>query len=259
MGHLVDIHCACGRVLHVRSADAGRRIRCIACGQELVVPPIQHPSRRRAIVAGAVSLALIASGITLIAVSESRPAPSPLPEPPASVATVAPRLARQIALAPLVPRDLADSVGRGWISCTDLRRAGLVTRPRSGYELGRGQHADANELVVKNSSGRDAVVRIRRPSMRSVVRTAFVRTETVSTISRIPDGTYEVLFMFGEDWVPRLGRFCTGPSYSRFDDLFEFDPAYDRYVSWEVTLHPVVGGTAETSPVDPAAFEDIPQ
>jgi hypothetical protein len=95
--------------------------------------------------------------------------------------------------------------------------------------------------------------------MRSVVRTAFVRTETVSTISRIPDGTYEVLFMFGEDWVPRLGRFCTGPSYSRFDDLFEFDPAYDRYVSWEVTLHPVVGGTAETSPVDPAAFEDIPQ
>jgi hypothetical protein len=198
-------------------------------------------------------------GIALLAQAESSPSQLSQTAGVSTASAGAGRVARTLANAPLKPRTLADSLNRGRVSCADLRGIGQATRPTTGHAFRGGRYADANELVVQNQSGRDAIVRIRNAGLGQVVRTVYVRTGTTGTIQQIPDGTYEVIFMFGEDWIPKLGRFCAKQDFSRFDDLFDYHPRVNRYNVWDVTLHSVVGGTAETSPVDPAAFAGISQ
>ncbi|MDH7475831.1 MAG: hypothetical protein QHJ74_17870, partial [Anaerolineae bacterium] len=70
----------------------------------------------------------------------------------------------------------------------------------------------------------------------------------------IPDGGYKLFFALGEDWDDATGRFTRRVRYSVFEDTFSYVTTLTTATIWQVTLHPVVGGTAATEEVDPGEF-----
>jgi hypothetical protein len=56
-------------------------------------------------------------------------------------------------------------------------------------------------------------------------------------------------------------RFTKDPFFQRFEDMFTFTTiptsTGQQYSIWKVTLHPVVGGTAEMEPLSPEQFPDL--
>lgn len=110
-------------------------------------------------------------------------------------------------------------------------------------------------LIVKNGTTSDAVIKLVRSTDEGVVRSVYVVRQSDWTIRNIGPGTYRLWFAMGNDWDPVVRRFQRNPRYWQFDDAFEFSVDDDgSYTYWEVTLHPVADGTAETSSLDPGRF-----
>ena len=88
--------------------------------------------------------------------------------------------------------------------------------------------------------------------------TVYIKANSNYTITDISDGIYWLVFAQGLDWNSTTQKFRRNVQYSAFDKTFDFtttkDYQYFYYSEFEVTLHPVIGGTAETSSVDPEQF-----
>lgn len=107
-------------------------------------------------------------------------------------------------------------------------------------------------LTIENGLGRDAVALL--VEGKRTVASVYVRRESQAEIRGIPDGTYRLFFTIGNDWDAKLDRFTRMCEFKRFDDEFVFESAGYTITSWSVTLHPVVGGGAASSEVDPDEF-----
>ena len=112
------------------------------------------------------------------------------------------------------------------------------------------------KLHIKNGTTLDAVAKLIRGG--TSVLTVYIKANSNYTIPGISDGIYWLAFAQGLDWDSTTQKFRRNVQYSAFDETFDFttteDYQYIYYPEFEVTLHPVVGGTAETSPVDPEQF-----
>ena len=73
-------------------------------------------------------------------------------------------------------------------------------------------------------------------------------------MKNISDNTYWLLFAQGVGWDPATHSFDHYVGSQKFDDTFEFETTYTHYSTWEVTLNPVIGGTATTGNVDNDKF-----
>ncbi|MDD3427556.1 MAG: zinc ribbon domain-containing protein [Caldisericia bacterium] len=127
---------------------------------------------------------------------------------------------------------------------------GTIIKKNTAYLYGEGK------LCIDNGTGQDTVAKLVRGG--SSIFTVYIKANSKYTISGISDGTYFLLFAHGADWDSENQVFRRNFSTSRFDELFDFitteDYQYVYYSEFEVTLHPVAGGTAETSSVDLAQF-----
>jgi len=112
-------------------------------------------------------------------------------------------------------------------------------------------------LEVKNGTNLDAVAKLIRGG--SSVLTVYIKANSVYMIADISDGVYWLAFAQGLNWNSTTKKFQRNTQYSVFDETFDFitteDSRYYHYTAFEVTLNPVVGGTAETSSVDPTQFD----
>lgn len=172
--------------------------------------------------------------------SSSSSATAPLPAPAASASTVDANATARAALENAVaqkttPHSLSN---------------GTVIQRDTSYLYGNG------ELEITNGTDEDAVAKLIRDG--KSILTVYVGSRKSYTMTSISDGTYWLAFAQGIDWDTMSERFKTSVSYSAFDETFDFATTEDDYSYYyprfEVTLHPVVGGTAETSNVDPALF-----
>lgn len=127
---------------------------------------------------------------------------------------------------------------------------GKVLKKSSVYFQGYG------ELQIKNGTGLDAIAKLIRGG--TSVFTVYIKANSNYTISNISDGVYWLAFAQGVDWDSVTQKFKRNTLYSAFDDTFDFttteDSQHYHYTTFEVTLNPVVGGTAQTSSVDPTQF-----
>jgi len=127
---------------------------------------------------------------------------------------------------------------------------GTVLKKNSTYFYGNG------ELRIKNGSNLDTIAKLIRGG--TSVFTVYIKANSNYTITGISDGVYWLAFAQGRDWDSVNQGFRRDIQYSSFDETFDFtttsDYSYEYYTINEVTLHPVVGGTAGTSSVDPAQF-----
>jgi len=118
------------------------------------------------------------------------------------------------------------------------------------------------ELQIKNGTSLDAIAKLVNTNINKSVFTVYIKANTTYTINKVKDGNYKLFFNLGNDWDTEIKAFTVNSSYKVFEDLFDFTTReYEegnyintRYSTFEVTLNPVIGGTAETENVNVAEF-----
>lgn len=118
------------------------------------------------------------------------------------------------------------------------------------------------ELQIKNGTSLDAIAKLVNTTINKSVFTVYIKANSNYTIGKIKDGNYKLFFNLGNDWDTETKAFNVNSDYEVFEDLFDFSTRkYEeggyintKYSSFEVTLNPVVGGTAETKNVNVAEF-----
>jgi hypothetical protein len=121
------------------------------------------------------------------------------------------------------------------------------------------------ELKIENGTDKDAVAKLVRLHPLQSIYTVYIKTKRTYTITDISDGYYDLYFAHGQDWDGINKKFLVNASYSKFEDGFDFTTKDEyssgginsRYTVFEVTLHPVPGGSAETDKVSENEFNQF--
>jgi hypothetical protein len=113
-------------------------------------------------------------------------------------------------------------------------------------------------LKTTNGLSSDAVVKL-RDMTGSAVLSFYVAAGGEVTINSVPEGTFVIKFATGRDFSPVCGYFLSDMSSRRFANTETFETQFQgnyRYTSvLEITLNPVIGGTAQTLSTDDTAFD----
>lgn len=115
------------------------------------------------------------------------------------------------------------------------------------------------ELTVDNGTPSHAVAKLidRRTHQKILSFTISARNKAI--IHAIPDGSYDLLFAFGDQLYVRTDRFKTAHGFSKFADTMDFTTrATDESIVWSknsVTLHTVISGNARTQSLSRGEFE----
>ncbi len=118
-------------------------------------------------------------------------------------------------------------------------------RPATGAVLVQQGRTGDGQLAAVNGGSTDAYVTV--ASGRQVIRGVYVRAGERTTISDVPDGTYDIYFATGSGWNEDIRGFTANRHATRYDDPFTFATTSTQFTSWTVTLTPVVGGNAQSS------------
>jgi len=128
-----------------------------------------------------------------------------------------------------------------------------IERLSTGSFLVKKLSGGSGKLKVENGLDLDAVAILSSSKEpKDPLMAVYIQANDSYTIREIKGGTYVLYFALGEDWDSCLGKFTAKTTYERFEDEFNFT----RY-DYEVTLHPVVGGTAGTEPVGEDEFPEL--
>ncbi len=138
------------------------------------------------------------------------------------------------------------------IDCEDAPVASI--RPSTGLMVDKYTTLGWGELTIDNGSEFDQFVLLTDLN-KNIIAAAYIRYDENYTLEDIPEGEYLVFFTGGSDWNDGENGFDNVASYSMFEDSFDFIVKGEKISMWSITLHPVVGGNAETSRVD---LEDFP-
>jgi len=178
------------------------------------------------------------------------------PDPQVVLDRVRRQLAASAPAHPTAPFGQDVSAGPVAGVCGEPSESGQPPRPRTGSEYGPAGSSGHGTLTVVNGDSRDAVVHLvaaeNAPRPR---RVAYVRGGETLVIRRITPGRYHLRFLHGRRWVAAQHMLYCEQSSSEFAEALDY-PTEDSggYAVFEVTLHPVVGGTARTRAIDPSLF-----
>jgi hypothetical protein len=109
------------------------------------------------------------------------------------------------------------------------------------------------ELTIDNGSPTDSLVLLANKSNLPIVA-CYVRASTQFTLTGIPDGEIKIFFSSGSAWDGEALRFTIDVNYYSFEEPFTYKTTANQYMVGSITLHPVVGGTAHTNPIQPDEF-----
>jgi len=99
--------------------------------------------------------------------------------------------------------------------------------------------------------------------------TFVVLPKTSITIEHVPNGTYQLIYSFGDELILGADKFWNPSGFSKMSNTFEFtseekrevDPKTLQYANMihykdhKVTLHGVEGGTAISTPINAGSFD----
>ncbi|MGQ9848085.1 MAG: hypothetical protein ACUVQP_11390, partial [Bacteroidales bacterium] len=118
------------------------------------------------------------------------------------------------------------------------------------------------KLTIKNGTSNDAVLKLVSNDINKSVLTIYVRRNSNFTINRIKDGSYKLYFVVGRHYDEDSLIFLQDCSFAVFEEGFHFttyeyrfeDKIKTVYSTYEITLHPVIGGTASTHAITKKDF-----
>jgi len=136
-----------------------------------------------------------------------------------------------------------------------------TVRYSTGTNLIRPEHTGGHgALRISNGTGNDAIAKLVDISTNKTSRLVYIQASTVGTITGIGSGRYTLKFSLGSGYDPSNSKFLYSQSFSQFDEILDFSVSRTadgiRWMDYEVTLNPVPGGTARTSAISQADFED---
>jgi hypothetical protein len=115
------------------------------------------------------------------------------------------------------------------------------------------------ELSVDNGTSSHAVAKLIDVQTDQKVLSFVIGARRKSTIYAIPDGTYQLIFAFGDRLYVGTDRFQSPRGFSKFVKHLTFETrSTDDAIYWSqlsVTLHPVFAGNAKTSSISQKEFE----
>ncbi len=129
----------------------------------------------------------------------------------------------------------------------------------SGTDIAAPQgQAGYGTLKISNGTDLDAVAKLVDDNG-TTRRFVYIAADGETTLEGIGPCTCVLRFGLGVDWDSDSQRFLRDRSYSEFVDPLKFEevetPTGVEYATYEVTLHPVIGGNAQTNSIDEDAFE----
>jgi len=133
-------------------------------------------------------------------------------------------------------------------------------RPANGQILKRlsAFRGGLGTLSIHIDSGPDAIVKVVRNGSSQASVTVYLRSNSTTKVSGIPDGVYRILFATGRGYEAVHKTFINDLSCSEFDDTFQYATTLEsggRYYSmWSITLSRVVNGNAASSYVPANSF-----
>jgi len=118
------------------------------------------------------------------------------------------------------------------------------------------------ELTIKNGTNNDAIVKLVPSIISKSALTIYVRRNSNFTIKKIRDGNYKLYFVVGRHYDEDSLIFLQNCSFAVFEEVFRFSTTEYRigdslktgYSVYEITLHPVIGGTARTYAITKKEF-----
>jgi len=136
---------------------------------------------------------------------------------------------------------------------------GTIISSTSLYSDGLG------ELKIDNGTDMDALAKLVESHSCKSVYTVYIKANNIYTMTGVSDGYYDLYFAHGQDWDEVGQEFLVNASYSKFEDNFNFitekeylsDSINTRYTIFEVTLHSVFDGSAETDKVSESEFNEL--
>lgn len=129
------------------------------------------------------------------------------------------------------------------------------TQPENGFSpynsyFGSGIYDNntQNSFIVKNDNSTDAVVLLVDAYSSRKVRNEYIRKGNTFSMTGVPNGTYYLRWISGNDWSPNLqvgnlrGGFQSDQSFSETESSNDWMRT-DGGSQWTVTLYSVAGGT----------------
>lgn len=135
---------------------------------------------------------------------------------------------------------------------------GFILKINKQYLSGLG------EINIENNSNEDSLAKLVRLDTKSSIYTVYIKAKSKYTIKGINNGIYDLYFSSGLNWDNENQKFLKNNYYSKFEEHFDFitkkidqgDRISTEYTIFNVTLDPVIGGTAETNSVSEIEFSN---
>ena len=134
-------------------------------------------------------------------------------------------------------------------------------KPESGFSpfnsyFGKGiyNNSTQNSFVIENSNSTDAVVLLVNAFNDKKIRNEFIRKGETFSMTGVPDGTYYLKWLSGNDWHPDVmtgnmkGGFQSNASASQSDDYDDWMEV-DGGGQWTITLYSVSDGNMESEAI----------
>jgi len=130
---------------------------------------------------------------------------------------------------------------------------GAILKRLSAFRGGLGT------LSIHIDSGPDAIVKVVRNGSSQASVTVYLRSNSTTKVSGIPDGVYRILYATGRGYEAVHKTFISGVSCSAFDDTTDYETTTDaygtrHYWTYSIELSSVVNGNATTSDVPADSF-----
>ena len=187
--------------------------------------------------------------VTIKNFTEPKPTPTPIssPTPPPTYKPSEFKLIPM--LTPLPPLDFGPPTPHG----TYIPEKGEIL-----FDL-YPSSTDLGTLRIKNGTKDNAIVKLIDIKTDRKVCSFAVPANDEGGIKAIKNGTYRLLFSFGQAIIRYEDRFYKATGYAEFENNFTFSQQRDstgiNYNSYTVTLNPVVDGNAETEQITQAEFD----
>ncbi len=235
------LHCDCGLIYMSNSRRSGHAISCRACGR---TPRIEHlnqsiPAHVPQRLSSVWRESVLPGALTMVGI---------------------------IGLVVVLPRTLSQPV-QSSTGLPTLKPASALSSSRSPISLPNGTNLTPPQglqgyanLTVNNGTPHDAVVKLVDSASGQTIRFVYVQANHDVAIENIPSCTCIFKFSTGRDWDKQTRRFLQNPSFSQFTDPFTFEEvkAEDgvKWRGYQVTLHSVPAGNAQTTPISERNFEN---
>ena len=132
----------------------------------------------------------------------------------------------------------------------------LVPRPDNGAVLKRlpAFQGGKGKLTIKLGTGKDAVVKLVKQGNTQASIAVYVRADSTTTVTGIPDGIYRILFARGDAYNAPHGVFALNASAAEFKESITYTTTSTTYSGWTITLNATAGDNAPTTPLPGDSF-----